>query len=225
MKKILALTLSLFAMTALAKDGPTSEFQNWMSINNNVYLTDKVRAFLEVSPRLTDNQSNLSTGILRPAIGYDLNENWTVWAGYVMLATNKPTDNNYNFEHQSYQQLTYRTKIGNTSYELRNAVEERYLPSDVGFRTRNRLRAEYVFPNQTTWSVVGYDEIFMNFNDVAASNVRSGAAQNRAYVGIGYRFNSHIQLETGYMNQYVWNKGDVLDQSNNVWSSALNLNF
>lgn len=225
MKKLLALTLTLFASIVSANDGPSSEFQNWMSINTNVYLTDKVRAFLEVSPRLTENQTNLSTGILRPAIGYDLTDNWTVWAGYVMIASNKPNDNNYNFEHQSYQQLTYRTTIGNTNYELRNALEERYLPSDVGFRTRNRLRAEYIFPNQNTWSLVGYDEIFMNFNDVSASNVRSGAAQNRAYVGVGYRFNTNVQLETGYMNQYVWNKGDVYDQSNHIWSSNLNLNF
>jgi ribosomal protein L32E len=225
MKKLLVAVLTLFTSLAQADGQVSNDFQNWMSINTNVQINDKYRAFLELNPRLMDNGSRLGAAYIRPAIGYDINPNLTVWAGYVLQATNSQANLNYVLENQSYQQVTWRGKVGDDNWEFRNAVEERYLPSEMGYRSRSRIRYEYVIPNQKTWSLIGSDEVFMNFNNVQASSVRSGIAQNRAYVGVGYRFTPSIQVESGYMNQHVWNGGDLVDQNNHVWQSNLNLNF
>ena len=196
MKKLLFIFLSLFTISSYAGSKSTDDFQNWMSVNTQVQFKDKYRAFLELNPRLLDDGSRLGAAYIRPAIGYDITPNITLWAGYVLQATNTKDNNNYTLENQSYQQLTYRKTVDNSNWEFRNAVEERYLPSDVGYRSRSRLRYEYTIPEHKAWSLVGYDEVFMNFNDVGASNIKSGIAQNRAYIGVGYRFNPNVQLRS-----------------------------
>lgn len=227
MKKLLIAIILLLCSTVYAQstEGTVSDFQNWMAISANAKVSDKWRTFAEVNPRIMDNSSRLGAAYVRPAIGYDITPNWTAWLGYVLQATNTASDNHYTLENQSYEQITYRKTFDNLNIESRNAIEHRYLPSEVGHRSRNRIRGEYILPSQTVWSLIGYDEVFVNFNDVAASNVKSGISQNRAYVGIGYRFNPRVQLETGYLHQYVWVGTDYADQSNHVWSTALNLNF
>ena len=199
-------------------------FQQWMTVNALTQFNNNYRAYLEINPRLMDGDSRLGALFVRPGIGYDVTPDLTLWVGYVLQATNTPHNNNYTLENQSYQQVTYRKTIENDKWELRSAVEERFLPGQVSYRSRYRLKYEYVFPDQKTWSIIGYDEIFFNFNDIQEYNIRAGISQNRLYAGVGFRFNPSVQIETGYINQQIWNSG-LSDQDNHVLSSTLNLVF
>lgn len=226
MKKLL-LILALVSTQVFAKGDPTEDFQIWVPINTNVKLGDNLRGFLEVQPRIGNNAESLNTGIIRPAIGYAVDSNWTVWGGYLMQSQRNSKDNEYEIENRAWQGLTYKTKLDDNIIEVRNRLEQRFLPhnGDISHRWRTRLRVEHLI-GQTPWSLIGSEELFVNLNNNENDiQLRSGVAQNRAYAGVGYRFNPSVQVETGYLNQHSFNYGSKLDANNNVWMTNLNLNF
>ena len=63
MKKLF-LVLLLLSTQAFAKDS-TSDFQAWVPININVKLTDDIRGFLEIQPRIGHDLTSLDTEIGR----------------------------------------------------------------------------------------------------------------------------------------------------------------
>jgi hypothetical protein len=60
----------------------TLDFQTWVPINVNAKLTEQLRGFFEVQPRIGDNASNLTTIIVSPALGLAINQKATLWVGY-----------------------------------------------------------------------------------------------------------------------------------------------
>jgi len=66
------------------------------------------------------------------------------------------------------------------------------------------------------------DEIFMNIQNKNNIN-NSFFDQNRIYGAVGYRVNSKLDLEVGYMNQYI--NGIMNDVSNNIIQMALYTRF
>jgi hypothetical protein len=66
------------------------------------------------------------------------------------------------------------------------------------------------------------NEIFLNVQNKQNIN-NSLFDQNRIYGAIGYRFNPKVDLETGYMNQYV--NGMTTNVSNNIIQMALYTRF
>ena len=227
MRKLL-LILTLISTQVFAKGDPTEDFQIWVPVNINAKLSENWRGFLEVQPRIGNNAQDLNVAIVRPAIGYALNSNWTVWGGYLMQSTRNSTTNDYEIENRSWQGLTFKEKYDNNIVEVRNRLEQRFLPHnhDISHRWRTRVRVEHLF-DQSPWSLIASEEIFVNLNNNDVnSNLQEGANQNRAYAGVGYRFNPNFQVETGYLNNYVFNSSPAtLDQTNNVWMSNLNINF
>ncbi len=209
----------------------TSDFQIWVPININAKLTEQLRGFLELQPRIGDNASNLTTAIVRPALGWALNEKATLWVGYLMQADSvTPDSDTYLIENRAWQGFSWKDTANEKQFiwEVRNRLEERFLPhnSDPSIRWRTRFRVEQLIPGWSPWSVIASEEIFVNLNDNSNNaQLQAGAQQNRLYVGIGYRFAPEVQVETGYLYQHVWKNPPSADQNNNVWMTNLNLNF
>ena len=227
MKKILALTMMIFSLSVFAKGAPVEDFQIWVPINTNVKLGDNLRGFLEIQPRIGHNAESLDTGIVRPALGWAFNDNWTVWGGYLLQAQRNSSTNDYNLENRAWQGITYKRKFGDNVFEMRNRLEQRFLPhnGDISHRWRTRFRIEHMFVD-TPWSLIGSEEIFVNLNNNENDpQLQAGASQNRGYVGVGYRFNPNFQVETGYLNQYTFSFDNKADKSNNVWMTNFNLDF
>jgi hypothetical protein len=70
--------------------------------------------------------------------------------------------------------------------------------------------------------LVGSDEYFVNMN--TSGTLYSGFNQNRAFAGIGYHFDEHIEMESGYMNQYIRRVGWE-DLMSHILSVNLQLNY
>jgi len=66
------------------------------------------------------------------------------------------------------------------------------------------------------------NEIFLNVQNKDKIN-ESLFDQNRAYLAIGYRFSPKIDIDAGYMNQFV--KGATTDVSNNIIQMAVYTRF
>lgn len=195
-----------------------SEFQQWVPVNINVKLNENVRGTLEVQARIDDLQT-FNTGIIRPAIGYKLNDNWTLWGGYAMQLQH--TDTNVEIENRSFEGITYKTGDVST-FEVRNRIEQRFLPqsssnSDISHRYRMRVKAEFKTEKSSPLSLITSSEVFVNLNDDNNLN------QVRTYAGVGYRFNPNSQVETGYLHQLVIS--NTTDKNNNIWMTSFNFNF
>ncbi|MSP27961.1 MAG: DUF2490 domain-containing protein [Methylococcales bacterium] len=209
----------------------TSDFQSWIPVNINVKLTEQLRGFLELQPRVGNDHSHLTSMIIRPALGWAVSPQATLWVGYLMQAdSTSPSSNHYLIENRAFQGFTWRDTANEKQFiwDVRNRLEERFLPSnsDPSIRWRTRVRVEQLIPNHTDWSVIASEEIFVNLNDNANNvQLQAGAQQNRAYLGFGYRFAPEFQVETGFLYQHVWKKDPAGDQNNKIWMTNFNLNF
>lgn len=222
----------LFAMIVLASSNAqaVSDLQVWLPININAKLSEHWRGFLELQPRVGDEASNLTSMMLRPAIGWAVNDKATLWLGYLMSADSLTLDSdNYRIENRAFQGFSWKDTANNKQFiwEVRNRLEERFLAhnSDPSIRWRTRLRVEQLLAN-SPWSIIASEELFINLNDNQNNaQLQAGAQQNRLYLGVGYRFAPEVQVETGYLYQHVWRNQPAVDQDHHVWMSNLNLNF
>lgn len=209
----------------------TSDFQSWIPVNINVKLTEQLRGFLEFQQRIGNDNSHLTSTMIRPALGWAINPQASLWVGYLMSAdSTSPSSNYYLIENRAFQGFTWKDTANDKQFiwEVRNRLEERFLPrnSDPSIRWRTRVRVEQLIPSYSSWSVIASEEIFVNLNDNAHNaQLQAGAQQNRAYLGFGYRFAPEFQIETGFLYQHVWKKDPTGDQNNKVWMTSFNLNF
>ena len=224
-------TIMIMALTLSTNAQASSDSQIWVPININAQLTEQLRGFLELQPRIGDNVSNLTTAIVRPSLGWALNKQATLWVGYLMQADSvTPDSDTYVIENRAWQGFTWKDTANEKQFiwEVRNRLEERFLAgnSDPSIRWRTRFRIEQLISDWSSWSVIASEEIFVNLNDNDKNaNLQAGAQQNRLYMGVGYRFAPEVQVETGYLYQHVWRNPPSVDQNNNIWMTNLNLNF
>lgn len=224
------MTIALMT-TNNAQAGTNSDFQTWIPININVKFTEQLRGFLEFQPRIGNDTSHLTSMIIRPSIGWAITPQATLWAGYLMSADAVDLQSDrYGIENRIWQGFTWKdlTEDKQFIWEMRNRLEERFLSANsaLSIRWRTRLRFEYLIPNFTAWSVIASEELFLNLNDNKNNQqLQAGLQQNRAYIGIGYRFTPEFQIESGYLEQHVWRRAGKADQNNSVWMTNLNINF
>lgn len=156
------MTMTLMVSTSV---NAASDFQIWIPININAKLTEHLRGFLEFQPRVGDNASNLTSMIVRPSLGWALNEKATLWVGYLMGADSvTPDSDTYLIENRAWQGFSWKDTANEKQFiwEMRNRLEERFLPhnSDPSIRWRTRFRIEYLIPEWSSWSVIASEEIF-----------------------------------------------------------------
>lgn len=230
-KRIIFFILLVLMANTSVFASPNSDFQSWIPVNINAKLGDQLRGFLEFQPRVGNDMSHLTAMMIRPAIGWAINDKATLWTGYLMSADSiSPDSDTYLIENRAFQGFTWKDTANDKQFiwEVRNRLEERFLPrnTDPSIRWRTRLRVEQLIPGGAHWSVIASEEIFFNLNNNANNaQLQTGTQQNRLYLGVGYRFAPEFQVESGYLYQHVWKSSPVTDQNNNVWMTNLNLNF
>lgn len=229
MPKLLIITfIFLFSFNLRAED----DWGMWLS---NTYQTDfggrDFLAFLELAPRLKNDNRDFQQIIVRPLLGYKLSKELSAWLGYTWQGeyTKARTDKFSLATHDIVEQLQWVHDINeHVNFQYRLRFEQRlFADADVGHRVRHRLRLTYTIP-ETSVYLIGLDELFIYFNSLnnsdRASSVQQGINQNRSYAGVGYKFNSNVQVDTGYQLQYVNNFGKD-DLYNHVWLTNVNIRF
>jgi hypothetical protein len=236
LRTLVAALAMTFISTTHVQASVNSDFQTWIPININVKLGEQLRGFLEFQPRIGDDTSHLTTMIIRPALGWAVTPTVTLWAGYLMSAdevldskSGLYTDR-YLIENRAWQGLTWKdmTEDKQFTWEMRNRLEERFLAAnaDPSIRWRTRFRFEQLIPAFPALSVIASEELFVNLNDNENNRqLQAGLQQNRAYIGLGYRFAPQFQIETGYLEQHVWRRAGKADQNNSIWMTNFNFNF
>ena len=189
-----------------------SDFRLWTPVYLTVKLPSSFLAYMEVNPRIGDDVTNIDQLLLRPALGYQLTQNISIWQGYAWVGNfNQPTGPRFFEENRIYQQVNYLQKFSSLKFLSRTRLEERWIEHADGtaVRFRQMLRADFPIPQAPEWAFVIYDEVFVNLNTVGTINSKgpgAGFDQNRFFLGINKTFNQHLNVDLGYQNQMINNR-------------------
>ncbi|MGI0075850.1 MAG: DUF2490 domain-containing protein [Nitrosopumilaceae archaeon] len=199
------------------------DMQAWFPIKAQGHVTDKVLWSMELETRLFDNMSEFGSQSAAPAIGYQLNDNWSVWQGFKWEGKYDSLNDTWNHEYRPYQQLNASYKLfDNVTFKTRTRFEERNFANgdDFSFRMRQLFRGEYALTDRTY--LAASEELFFNLNDTIQRP--DGFSQNRIFGGFGYKVTDNATIETGYMRRF--DEGFIgPDKDTNIWVTTLGFSF
>lgn len=196
----------------------TQDGQVWIPITARVALPSRFRLWLEAQPRIGGDGMRML--LLRPAIGYQVLPNWSVYQGYAWT----PTFNSFNSENRIYQESLFDDHWGDLRLVNRTRLEERFIDGVGGtsLRLRNMLRLTHPLDQAHHWYVALSDEPFATLNDTGGGP-RSGFDQNRAFLGLRYQLTPNVAIELGYLNQYSNKRAEDVSSHNALLSLDLSL--
>lgn len=172
--------------------------------------------WFDAQARYFDLGSGINQYLLRPGIGYEVNDNLTAWAGYARLRARGRSGNVVN-EDRFWQQLTWTAGRWNGGkITMRARLEQRSVSAadDLGLVLRFNVKYARPIGDAGKASLILAVEPFVDLRDTDWGG-ESGLGQNRTVIGIGWHASERLNLETGYMNQFIWSDSGE-DRSNHV---------
>ncbi len=159
--------------------------------------------FAEAQPRIGSGVSRLSQLLLRPAIGYELSKDVTVYQGYARVID--PVDGGPDLhEDRLFQQVTWNIgRIGRLEVQSRTRLEQRWRSDGDGMslRARQMMRFEYPLAAGTRrTAALGWSEGFIGLKSAKWGGVE-GFDQLRTFVGLEIPLPGKSTIEAGYLNQ------------------------
>lgn len=172
--------------------------------------TDRLKWWFDGHARFFDNTNGFGQSILRPGIGYALDDNVTLWGGYGWIRSSPVAAADFD-EHRIWQQLTWSEELTEClKLGFRSRFEQRLVETgnDTGLRFRQLVSWRQPLGCTDRHTFVLWDELFVALNDTDWG-ARSGFDQNRAFVGFGVKhdLDSPWRIEIGYLNQQINRRG------------------
>jgi len=191
-----------------------SEVQSWMQILSQGKLTPQLRLWSELQPRFGFGVGGLTTVMIRPAVGWQVTEQFSLWGGYAWTPIVKPTSRS---EHRAWTQAIYVAQAFGGTFTQRLRIESRFIEGVSATALRLRYQARLALPIalENALSLVAYDEIFLSLNDTNPA-ITSGFDQNRLFLGVFHRFSPQLGLDIGYLWNAVRRPGASANRTNHV---------
>lgn len=212
--------LPLFAtVTALAATpaAATEDDGNvWLGQFATINATDKVYVRLEAQERFTNDAKRLGQLLLRSLVGYRINKDVNIGAGYAFVLTDPvgPVELN---EHRFYQELNIRllSTEGGLTLDSRTRLEQRTFEEREDTQWRVRQFVQLRVPVSGNTKLVAYTEPFIDLDE--GSVQRGGLSIWRNFLGVSIPLAKGVEVVPGYLNQHVVRDGaDRSDHTANV---------
>ncbi|WP_336515314.1 DUF2490 domain-containing protein [Pollutibacter soli] len=237
-KKWMLLVLIVCAFVTVK--GQSTKFSGWFMLMNTNKINKRFSTHFDFQLRSDDHWKNTETIIIRPGLNYHLNNSIIATLGYAYNLAWRHIDDVRGplGEHRIWQQLIVPQHINKLTINHRFRLEERFIPIAVkvndeiekdGYRYVTRFR--YFFrsvipvPFKKNFSS-GFFTAIQNeimFNVTDANNINNKFFdQNRFYAAAGWRLRKELDLEAGYMNQFVEGRGETY-VNNNIIQLAIYL--
>ena len=135
-------------------------------------------------------------------MGYQLNNNASVWVGYAHTWTSPLNKTSFE-ESRPYQDFVWNQKIKTFTVVSRSRMEQRIREAtgNVGYRARQFLKISHPLPVVNNLSVYIGDEVLFYMNENKFG--KKGFSENRVFSGLSYQATENINVGLGYMGQYV----------------------
>lgn len=191
-----------------------SNLGNWLIYFGNQKLKKQWNWHHEVQYRNYDAGGDLEQLLLRTGIGHNLsdnNNNLLLGYGFILSENYAPgIEGKLQIaESRIYQQFIHKHALGIVSVQHRFRFEQRWIKVP-GLETFFEMRARYFLSLnvplnrkelvEKTFYASAYNELFINLQNSAFD-------RNRLYGGLGYKVNSDLRFELGYMNQFFQTGG------------------
>ena len=194
------LLIILFLINIFSVKSQENNVGNWLIYFGNKKLNSKLNWHHEIQYRNYNLLGELEQLLIRTGLGYNVNEYNNILLGYgfidsrnIFFETNEIIKVN---ENRIYQQFISKHAIGKIKVQHRYRFEQRFIEDDFKLRYRYFLSLNVpLLKGNEKYYISAYNEIFINSNEVNTFD------RNRIYGGLGYKLNSNIKLEMGYMNQ------------------------
>ena len=194
------LLIILFLINIFSVKSQENNVGNWLIYFGNKDLNSKLNWHHEIQYRNYNLLGELEQLLIRTGLGYNVNEYNNILLGYgfidsrnIFFETNEIIKVN---ENRIYQQFISKHAIGKIKVKHRYRFEQRFIEDDFKLRYRYFLSLNVpLLKGNEKYYISAYNEIFINSNEVNTFD------RNRIYGGLGYKLNSNIKLEMGYMNQ------------------------
>jgi len=233
MKKLLILFFLFIGGAAYAQRQVDHQFNSWWTYVGNHKISEKFSVHTLYSFRRNEFLINWQQSLTRvgltykiaPNLAFTLGGDWVITFPYGKQPIDQKTT-----ENRIFGQFVLKNNVNRLiiNHRFRVVQQSIHLPNQILKLGRLRYRFELELPitNSTlapqTLFVSASNEMFVNFG----SNVEVPILnQNRAFLGLGYKFNSKSALVLGYMNQYIIKSDDVHIESNNTLSAVVVYNL
>lgn len=232
--KIAAITVIALLVFFKAQAQTVNEFSMWGAWFHTQKFSEHWGGVFDAQFRSADNVAYLKHPLLRPGLSYYFKKNKIATVGYLFTGTHRKTatENTFRTEHRVWEQFIYNHKIQRTAMQHRFRLEQRFVDklgaSDAFFAQRLRYFARGIVPVKKQQEFVKgpfvalQNETFINVQNKDKTN-GNVFDQNRAYVALGYRLSKAIDIETGYLNQFI--KQVETNTMNHVLQVALYTRF
>ncbi len=223
---------SLSLTSFFAQKQIDEQLHGWVVYQGNHKLNSHFDLHTEYQWRRADGFNDWQQSLTRIGLDYKLNPSVTVSGGYGWIVSYpygaQPIASKTN-EHRLWQQVVFKQTIGELQFQHRYRIEQRWI--DTLFRQRIRYRAQCIIPLQKRYIGQGKglflnvnDEVFLGFGKGIGKNILD---QNRLILALGYKFSPNLNIQMGYMNQFVIKSNGVqMERNHTLWTSIVyNLDF
>jgi len=221
------LSLCLFALMALPATAHASEDEQlWTTTSATVKLSDHWRVQQEIVARFSNDRDGLYEIESNTLIGYKLDKQVTVWAGY----THDPQYDGGDFtvmEHRVREQVTVDNilKLGPVSVSARMRLEQRWREGIDGtaWRLRPYVKLTMPFKEGGKTALILSHESFIDLNKTNFQRIQ-GEERMRNMIAITTPLAKNVNAEIGYLHQHGF-RPDADDSNDNVASLSLSFSF
>ncbi|PZU64977.1 MULTISPECIES: DUF2490 domain-containing protein [Sphingobium] len=221
------LSLCLFALMALPATAHASEDEQlWTTTSATVKLSDHWRVQQEIVARFSNDRDGLYEIESNTLIGYKLDKQVTVWAGY----THDPQYDGGDFtvmEHRVREQVTVDNilKLGPVSVSARMRMEQRWREGIDGtaWRLRPYVKLTMPFKEGGKTALILSHESFIDLNKTNFQRIQ-GEERMRNMIAITTPLAKNVNAEIGYLHQHGF-RPDADDSNDNVASLSLSFSF
>lgn len=191
------------------------DFQTWAQFiaQGKIKADSPLLWYLELQGRFGHHSSDFTRGFVRPAVGYALSPNLSLWLGYAYVPFKSSIDSNMTtvHEHRVFEQVIFSHPILDGQFTSRTRLEQRFLntTADKSWRLRQMFRFSHPLWPKARFSSVFWDEVFISLNTTDWANItpnlgaKTGLNANRGFLGLAYNFTPKTWVEVGYLNQYT----------------------
>ena len=210
------LCLAALGMIAAPARAAEEDANIWLAQFATINASEKVFVRLEAQERFTDDAGRLGQLLLRTMVGYRIDKQTSIGAGYAYVLTDPigPVRRN---EHRFYQEFNHRLieTEGGVTLDARTRLEQRTFEEHEGTAWRLRQFVQVRVPIAKSNKLVAFTEPFIDLNETAVQ--RGGLSLWRNFVGVSVPLSKQAELVPGYLNQYVVRTGpDRVDHTANI---------
>jgi hypothetical protein len=233
----------LISITCSSQKIISTQSHAWVMYTGNHKITERWGIHTEYQWRRADGFNDWQQSLLRLGVDYYTKQNTQVTLGYGWIRSYQCEDQpiaHKNNEHRIWEQYIMKNKIGRVDVQHRYRLEQRFIENWVkntdgsfdqdGFLFRQRVRYRFLVTvplsrkelKDNTLFLAVYDEPFLGFGKGIGKNILD---QNRLYGAIGWRFNKNVNVQLGYLNQYIVKTDGVTAERNHTLQIGLTYNL